>query len=166
MNIKRGRYQKMQIAENCKSISSWHFSSFISLYIKKLSNEIDYGVLVSDAIISIISTRFMPVALKMLEGKTCNKPYCNHKWMPWRRKTLNGFVAEYHTFQKRADYFIDKVVNSTLAHLSYDHIHILHNGNVSGDNAARTFLHGDKTGLTVLNRSQIHRIPCKIFIPF
>ena len=153
----------MQIAENCKSISSWHFSSFISLYIKKL---IDYGVLVSDVIISIIATRFMPVALKMLEDKTCDKPYCNHKWMPWRRKTLNGFVVEYHTLQKRDDNFIDKVVNSTLAHLSYDHIHILHNGNVSGDNAAWTFLHGDKTGLTVLNRSQIHRIPCKIFIPF
>ena len=56
--------------------------------------------------------------------------------MPWRRKTLNGFVAGYHIFQKSADHFIDKVVNSTLAHLSYDRIHILLNGNVSGDNAA------------------------------
>ena len=102
----------------------------------------------------------------MLEEKAYEKSYCKSKWMPWRRKTLHGLVEGYHTSKKRADHFVYKVVSSTLAHLSYDCIHISFNGNVLSDNAALTFLHGYKTGLTVLNRSQIHRIPCKIFIPF
>ena len=85
--------------------------------------------------------------------------------MPWRRKTLNGFVEGYHTSQKRADHFLNKVRNSTLAHLSYDCTHISLHGNILGDNAAWTFLHGYKTGLTILNRSQIHCIPLQNIYP-